>query len=434
MIPVTSPDSSTSEMDERRGSLRGSNAKRPSSLNILARLNNKRKASDMEETGDSYIASHIRSPIKQEPGLPIDDSPASRSSASPSNLPIKQEPSNDNVLPARDSDNSNSPEDKSKPSSRLDASLPMVKKEADSPDHDSPDHDSPDHDSPDHDSPDQDPPDHELREGSDVEDRASSQDLSEPDMWDVSESEFRTSEAEEDSSSGESTGSERDERREPDELSRGPDNLYEEEESDEIVSRRRPVKNQNSNSRKRPSDMTAGESNRNEQNTPSRGTLPDHGNPASEESSEIPENRRNIGTTTAGNPRKRAAPKKLISARNISRSWKTATPADKMLMKMKEKGCDWLEIRKAWQEITGEWPATSTLPNRYQRIKNNLTRLKSGDVRMVSLGIGSDCAPFTPRDVMLGLCLQKNNYILKAHKYSICGTFLHCKNSEADMV
>ena len=418
MIPVTSPGSSTSEMDERRGSLRGSNGKRPSSLNILARLNNKRKASDMEETGDSYNASHIRSPIKQEPGLPIDDSPASRGSASTSILPIKREPSNDNVLPARDSDNSNSPEDKSKPSSRLDASLPMVKKEPDSPDHDSPDHD---------------PPDHELREGNDVEDRASSQDLSEPDMWDVSESEFRTSEAEEDSSDGESTGSERDERREPDESSRGPDNLYEEE-SDEIVSRRRPVKNQNSNSRKRPSDMTAGESNRTEQNTSSRGTLPDHGNPASEESSEIPENGRNIGTTTAGNPRKRAAPKKLISARNISRSWKTATPADKMLMKMKEKGCDWLEIRKAWQEITGEWPATSTLPNRYQRIKNNLTRLKSGDVRMVSLGIGSDCAPFTPRDVMLGLCLQKNNYILKAHKYSICGTSLHCKNSEADMV
>lgn len=335
----------------------------------------------MEETQDSYSASHIRSPIKQELGLPIDDSPASRGSASPSMVPIKREASTDNVLPARDGDDSKSREEKSEPSSRLDESLPLVKQETDSPDNDS-------------------------RVGSDGEDRVSSQDLSEPDMWDVSESEFHTSEAEEDSSDGESAGSERDERGEPDESSRGPDNLYEEG-SDEIVSRRRTVKNQNSNSRKRPSEMTASESNGTEQNTPSRGTQPDHGNPASEESSESPENRRNIGTTTAGNPRKRAAPKNPISARNISRSWKTATAADKMLMKMKEKGCDWLEIRKKWQELTGEWPATSTLPNRYQRIKNNLTRLKSGDVCMVSLGIGFDCPEFAPRDVMLGL-LQKN--------------------------
>ena len=369
-------------MDERRGSLRGSNAKRPSSLNILASLNNKRKASDMEKTEDSYNASHIRSPIKQEPGLPIDNSPASRGCASPSIVPIKREPSTDNVLPARDSENSDSPEDKSKPSSRLDESLPMFKKEADSPDHDS-------------------------RVGSDVEDRTSSQYLSEPDMWDVSESEFHTSEAEEeDSSDGESAESERDERGEPDESSRGPDNLYEEE-SDGIVTRMRTVKNQNSNSKKQPSEMTANGSNETEHDTPSRGTQPDHGNPASEGSSESPENRRNIGTTTAGNPRKRAAPKNLISARNISRSWKTATPADKMLMKMKEKGCDWLEIRKTWQELTGEWPAASTLPNRYQRIKNNLTRLKSGDVRMVSLSIGFYCGTFTPRDVMLGLLLRE---------------------------
>lgn len=396
-------------MDGRHGSLRGPTAKKPSSLNILASLNNKRKASDMEETEDSYNASHIRSPIKQEPGLPIDDSHASRDSISPSMVPIKLEPSTENALPTRDNDNSKSREDKSKPSSRLDEPLPLVNKEADSPDHDS-------------------------REGSDVEDRASSKILSEPDMWDVSESEFHTSEAEEeDSSDSEKTGSERDERGEPDESSRGPDNLHEEE-SDEIVSRRRTVRNQNSNSRKRPSEVTASGSNETEQDTPPRGTQPDHGNPASRESSESPAHRRDMGTTTAGNPRKRAAPKKLISARNISRSWKTATPADKMLMKMKEKGCDWLEIRKAWQEITGEWPATSTLPNRYQRIKNNLTRLKSGDVRMVSLGIGSDCPTFTPRDVTLGLLLQKTNYVLKAQEDSIYGTSLHCKISEADMI
>lgn len=330
-------DGSTSERDGRHGSSQEPNAKRPSSLNILASVNNKRKASEMEETEYGYNATHVRSPIKQEPGLPIDSSQASRSSTSPSRVPIKQEPSTDDILPERGSNDSNSRDDISKPSSSLDESLPMVKEEADSPDHNS-------------------------RAISDVEeeDRESSQDLSEPDMWDVSESEFRTSEEEEDSSDGESAGSafssrkERDESREPDESSRGPENHYTEE-SDEMVSRRRTAQNQSSNSRRRPSEMTANESNIMEQDNTLRGVLPDHSDPASEKSSENPEDRRKTGITVTGKPRQRAAPQDPMSAQNVSRSWKTAIPADKMLVRMKERGCGWLEIRKAWQELTGQW-------------------------------------------------------------------------------
>ena len=330
-------DGSTPEKDGPHGSSPVPNAKRPSSLNIPANLNNKRKASDMEETEDSHNATHIRSPIKQEPGLPVDNSQASRGSTSPSRVPIKQGPSTDDIMPGRGGNVRNRQDDVHEPPSRLDESVPMVKEEADSPDRNS-------------------------RAINDVEDedRESSQDLSEPDMWDVSESEFRTSEDEEDSSDDESAGSafslgkERDESGEPDESPRGPDNQYTEE-SDEIVSRRRTVQKQSSNSRKRPSEKTANDSNTTEQDIASRGALPDHGDPAGEKSGESQENRRNTEITVTGKPRQRAAAQDPMSAQNVSRSWKTAIPADKMLVRMKEKGCGWLEILKAWQDLTGQW-------------------------------------------------------------------------------
>ena len=131
--------------------------------------------------------------------------------------------------------------------------------------------------------------------------------------------------------------------------------------------------------------MTANDSNRTEQDTRTRSTLHDRIGHTSDESSETPDNGptgRNSETTVKGGRRQRAPPKTHISVRDISRSWKTANPADKMLVKMKERGCDWLEIRKAWQELTGKWPAARTLPNRYNRVKDNLTRLKPGDVRV----------------------------------------------------
>lgn len=333
-------DESTPETDGRHGSSPGPNAERSSSLNIPASLNRKRKASDMEETEDSHNATHFRSPIKQEPELPIDNSQAFKSSINPSRVPIKQESSADDILPERGSSLSNSRDDVFKPSSRLDKSVYMVKQEADSPDQD-------------------------LRAIGDIEDedRESSQDSSEPDIWDVSESEFDTSEEEgEDSSDGESAGSafslgkERDESGDPDKSPPGPDNHYSEE-SDEIVSRRRTVPNQSSNSRKQPSEMQANESNIMERGIASRGALPNHGDPASDsdKSSESPENRGNTGITVTGKPRQRAAAQDPMIAQNIPRSWKTAIPADRMLVKMKEKGCSWLEIRKVWQDLTGQW-------------------------------------------------------------------------------
>ncbi len=352
------PDGSTPKWVGRLGSLPEPNAKRRSSLNTLANLNGKRKASDLEETG------HGRSPIKQESASPVDDSQDYTSNTSPDIDTTKQDQSTDDMVPGRDNHNGNSGTDASRSSSSLDDSLPVVKEEADSPDHDS-------------------------REASDVGGKTSSSDLTQPDMWDVSESEVHTSVADEDSSDGESVGSafslgmERQESGEPNESSRGPDNLYGEE-PNEVSRRRGMVQDQDSISRKRPKEMTADGSNRTEQDTHARSMLRDDNNHARDESSETPEtrlDRSNNETTLTGKRRQRALPKDKISVRDISRSWKTANPADKMLMKMKEKGCGWLEIRKAWQELTGEWPAVSTLPNRYKRVKDYLTRLKPGDVR-----------------------------------------------------
>ncbi|CAD6588000.1 MAG: hypothetical protein ASARMPRED_003370 [Alectoria sarmentosa] len=343
--------------------LPGPNAKRPSSLNVLANLKKKkRKARDMEGTGNIYNTTHVRSLIKKEPGLPIDDSQIYRSRTNPTTSPIKQEPSIDDVLQGRDNDNDNSGEDTSRPLLGFDASMPTVKQEADS-------------------------AEHIPRETSDIEDMTGSSGFTQPDVWDVSETEFHTSQAEEDSSDGESVGSafslgmEREESGEPNRPSRGHGNHYGDE-SDEVPSRRGSIQDSNSISRKRPNKPVANGSNTVEQDAPTRSIFHDHDSQARDESGEIPENGqhgRNKVTTAAGKPRQRAQPKNHITARNISRSWKTANAADKMLMKMKEKGCDWSEIRKAWEELTGECPAHSTLPTRYKRVKDNLTRMKPGD-------------------------------------------------------
>ena len=146
-----------------------------------------------------------------------------------------------------------------------------------------------------------------------------------------------------------------------------------------------PVEHRSDVSCKSPHEVTANDSNRTERDTCTRSTLHDQIGHTRDESSETPRNeptRRNSETTAKGGRRQRAPPKTHISARDISRSWKTANPADKMLVKMKERRRDWMEIRKAWQELTGKWPAPSTLPNRYNRVKDNLTRLKPGDVRV----------------------------------------------------
>ena len=86
--------------------------------------------------------------------------------------------------------------------------------------------------------------------------------------------------------------------------------------------------------------------------------------------------------TLMGKVRQRTAPKAVAAPRSIPHSWEMADEADKFLVTMKEKGCSWVEIRKVWQEETGQLTGKSTLPNRYNRIKDNMTYLKKGDVSL----------------------------------------------------
>lgn len=258
--PGPGPGGSTYERDGPIKSSPAPNAKDSTSLSVLEKPNKKRKTSDLGETEDIYHATHTRSVNKQEPGSPIDDSQGHGRSASPSTGPIKQEPGADVVLSGRDNGIANSGEGTSRPSSRLGDSLLVVKEEAASPSHGS-------------------------KEASDVLDRVSSSDLTEPDMWYVSESEFHTSEAEEDSSDGESLGSafsskiERQESGWPNEASRSPDNLNGVGHA-KIPSRSGAAQNHNSISRKRHNQRTANASNAMEQDTPARSTSHDHGNHA----------------------------------------------------------------------------------------------------------------------------------------------------------
>ncbi|KAG8526534.1 uncharacterized protein KY384_008734 [Bacidia gigantensis] len=62
----------------------------------------------------------------------------------------------------------------------------------------------------------------------------------------------------------------------------------------------------------------------------------------------------------------------------IPTSWDNATQADRLLVEMKEKGEKWEKIREMWKTETGEDSGNSTLPNRYNRIKCNMMRLKPG--------------------------------------------------------
>ena len=338
----------TSERNGPAASWPGPNAKRPFSNS------SKRKASDMEEPEDIYNATHIRSQIKQEPGLPN----ATRTS-------LGDELSIDNTLQQRDSYNYHEIDGTSRPSYRLGDTLPVFEDGFESSDYDS-------------------------REASEVEDEKGSSNLSTVNMWDVGKSDLHTSETEQDSSDEENDGSafslgmERQMIGEPDRSSRNPNHLSGKE-SANMTGVSGPADDRSGVSCKSPHEVTANDSNRTERDTRTRSTLEDQIGHTRDESSETPHNeptRRNNETTAKGGRRQRAPPKTHICARDISRSWKTANPADKMLVKMKERGCDWLEIRKAWQELTGEWPAPSTLPNRYNRVKDNLTRLKPGDVRV----------------------------------------------------
>ncbi|KAG6997677.1 hypothetical protein G7Y79_00038g074360 [Physcia stellaris] len=83
--------------------------------------------------------------------------------------------------------------------------------------------------------------------------------------------------------------------------------------------------------------------------------------------------------TKKGTPRKRAATVKTGKTIPISSSYETAIPADKMIVKLKEEGKSWNEIRMKWTEMTGQESKGSSLPNRYIRLIANFMHLYKGD-------------------------------------------------------
>ena len=84
---------------------------------------------------------------------------------------------------------------------------------------------------------------------------------------------------------------------------------------------------------------------------------------------------------TPSKSRKRA-PLKYTPAKTLTipLSWEEAGEADRALVQMREAGEGWPAIRKMWKEKTGQDTGNSTLPNRYNRVKANMTQLKEGDV------------------------------------------------------
>ena len=334
------------------------------SLDILSNLHKKRKASQMEDSGDTYEATHIRPSIKDDSGMSTDDSPTSSVGSSPRALPIKQALSTSKVLQGRSSANGNRGVTIFGPSPILHDSSGVFDKSADWPGDD-------------------------RQKATNLVDRRVSSSSTELSMWDVSESETHTTDKEEESSDGESVGSafspgmDRGKSVKSEESPQGSDYLQRGK-SNYTSSRRSAIQEQDYIPSAEPTEPVINGHDRTEHTTrQNRRISHNHDDRISDEPDAIPANgsiRRNIETTTKGKRRQRAAAKTHISARDISHSWRTANAADKMLVKMKAKGCSWLEIRKAWEELTGEWPATSTLPNRYSRVKNNLMRLKSGDV------------------------------------------------------
>ena len=106
---------------------------------------------------------------------------------------------------------------------------------------------------------------------------------------------------------------------------------------------------------------------------------------SAEDSTEGPNSQESPATTKSGTPRKRAAvTKDKAVARGLPTSMEQASDADKMLLHMKDvENKPWAEIRKMWTGMTSQETASSTLPNRYNRLKANLMVLKDGDVSVL---------------------------------------------------
>lgn len=78
---------------------------------------------------------------------------------------------------------------------------------------------------------------------------------------------------------------------------------------------------------------------------------------------------------------------KKAEMRPMPTSYETASPEDRMLLRMKDvEGKGWAEIREAWETMTGDKVGGSTLSGRYARIKANLIVFSKEDVRIPSVG------------------------------------------------
>ncbi|ODH46593.1 hypothetical protein GX48_07332 [Paracoccidioides brasiliensis] len=75
-----------------------------------------------------------------------------------------------------------------------------------------------------------------------------------------------------------------------------------------------------------------------------------------------------------------AGEKVKAGSRPMPTSLETASPEDKMLLRMKdEENKPWADIRQAWEEMTCEKVGNSSLSGRYSRIKANFVVFKKED-------------------------------------------------------
>ncbi|KAK4544558.1 hypothetical protein LTR36_004130 [Oleoguttula mirabilis] len=84
--------------------------------------------------------------------------------------------------------------------------------------------------------------------------------------------------------------------------------------------------------------------------------------------------------STPAKDRQRKTPTKAVAnARAIARSYEECSEWDKKLIDMRDAGRAWADIRVEWEKLTGDKTASSTLPNRFMRLKANFTVIKEED-------------------------------------------------------
>lgn len=60
---------------------------------------------------------------------------------------------------------------------------------------------------------------------------------------------------------------------------------------------------------------------------------------------------------------------------------------DAGLLTLLQEGRSWGDINKEWERITGNKPASSTLPNRFNRLKANISTVEDCDIDQMKLSV-----------------------------------------------